>query len=74
MHAEVQWDTCEGVLFIGKAQKRARVQRTECHPDPATGNTYLWMGASTAMVNLYYKQVSPGAPSPIWPVLLAEWW
>ena len=42
------------MLYIGKAQEKARVQRTERRCDPATGATYAWVVDSTAMVNHYY--------------------
>lgn len=44
----------EGVLFIGKAQERATVVRTERRYDPQTGTPYPWLVRSTAMVNQYY--------------------
>lgn len=44
----------EGVLFIGKAQEKARVVRTETRRNPETGATYPWLVMSTAMVNHYY--------------------
>jgi hypothetical protein len=44
----------EGVLFVGKAQEKARVFRTERRTNPATGATYPWIVAATAMVNHYY--------------------
>ena len=44
----------EGVLFVGKAQEKARVFRTEKRRDPQTGMTYPWIVQSTAMVNYYY--------------------
>jgi hypothetical protein len=44
----------EGVLFIGKAQEKASVPRTERRRNPETGQTYPWLISSTAMVNHYY--------------------
>jgi hypothetical protein len=44
----------EGVLFIGKAQEKARVVRTEKRRNPETGATFPWLVNSTAMVNHYY--------------------
>lgn len=44
----------EGVLYIGKAQEKARVMRTERRRNPHTGATYPWIVASTAMVNHIY--------------------
>src|SRR5437867_263439 len=43
----------EGVLFVGKAQEKASVFRTEKRIDPA-GIKYPWLVRSTAMVNHYY--------------------
>src|SRR3989449_5988210 len=43
----------EGVLFVGKAQEKASVFRTEKRRDVA-GKTYPWIIRSTAMVNHYY--------------------
>jgi hypothetical protein len=44
----------EGVLFIGKAQERATVVRTERRYDAQTGTPYAWLVRSTALVNQYY--------------------
>lgn len=44
----------EGVLFIGKAQEKTRVVRTERRHNPTTGQSYPWLVVSTAMVNHYY--------------------
>jgi len=44
----------EGVMFIGKAQEKAPVMRTERRRDPETGRKYPWLVPSTAMVNYYY--------------------
>ncbi len=44
----------EGVLFIGKAQEKATVFRTEKRQHPQTRKTYPWIVRSTAMVNQYY--------------------
>src|SRR5450755_4757527 len=45
---------CEGVLYVGKAQEKARVMRTERRRSRLTGGTYPWIVESTAMVNHYY--------------------
>jgi hypothetical protein len=42
------------VLFIGKAQEKARVVRTERRTNDRTGASYAWLVSSTAMVNHYY--------------------
>ena len=44
----------EGVLFIGKAQEKVPVFRTEKRTNPDTGKKYPWIVKSTAMVNQYY--------------------
>ena len=44
----------EGVLFIGKAQEKTPVFRTERRRNEQTGATYPWLIRSTAMVNHFY--------------------
>ena len=44
----------EGVLFIGKAQEKVPVFRTEKRTNADTGKKYPWIVKSTAMVNQYY--------------------
>jgi hypothetical protein len=44
----------EGVLFVGKAQEKSAVLRTEKRRNPTTGQSYPWIVRSTAMVNHYY--------------------
>lgn len=44
----------EGIVFIGKAQEKAPVFRTERRRDPKSGQTFPWIVRSTAMVNHYY--------------------
>ena len=46
-----RWSGGEGVLYIGKAQERARVLRTQRRVDPATGKASPELVSSTAMVN-----------------------
>jgi hypothetical protein len=43
----------EGVLFLGKAQEKNKVFRTETRTD-AKGKKYAWIVKSTAMVNQFY--------------------
>src|SRR2546422_4916251 len=43
----------EGLLFVGKAQEKAAVCRTEKRRNPQTGQPYPWLVRSTAMVNHY---------------------
>ena len=49
-----EFEQTEGVLYIGKAQEKARVVRTERRRNPDTGATYPWIVDSTAMVNHVY--------------------
>jgi hypothetical protein len=42
------------VLFIGKAQEKAPVFRTERRRNANTGATYPWLVRSSAMVNPFY--------------------
>jgi hypothetical protein len=44
----------EGVLFVGKAQEKTPVFRTEKRRNPKTKQPYPWIVRSTAMVNHYY--------------------
>lgn len=44
----------EGVLYVGKAQEKAPVVRTERRHNPNTGQSYAWLVKSTAMINHYY--------------------
>ncbi len=44
----------EGVLFIGKAQEKTSVFRTERRRNEQTGATYPWLVRSTARVNHFY--------------------
>ena len=47
-------DGKQGVLFVGKAQERARAFRTEKRRYADSDKTYPWIVRSTAMVNHYY--------------------
>jgi hypothetical protein len=49
-----EFDLAEGVLFIGRAQEKAPVFRTEKRRNPVTGVTYPWIVKTTAMVNHFY--------------------
>jgi len=44
----------EGVVFLGKAQEKTAVFRTEKRRNPQTGQCYPWIVRSTAMVNHFY--------------------
>lgn len=48
------FDQEEGVVFLGRAQEKAPVFRTEKRRNPQTGQRYPWIIRSTAMVNQYY--------------------
>ncbi|MBX5459780.1 MAG: hypothetical protein IRZ28_01710 [Steroidobacteraceae bacterium] len=43
----------EGLLFIGKAQEKTPVFRTERRRHPKSGQSYAWIVPSTGMVNHY---------------------
>jgi len=44
----------QGVLFIGRAQEKARVFRTEKRRNPLTGASYPWIVSATGIVNQFY--------------------
>jgi len=44
----------EGIVFVGKAQEKTPVFRTEKRRNPQTGKRYPWIVRSTAMVNHFY--------------------
>jgi hypothetical protein len=44
----------EGVLFVGKAQEKTSVFRTQRRKNSTTGASYAWLYRSTGMVNQYY--------------------
>ena len=52
-----QFSRDEGVVFIGKAQEKTPVFRTERRTNPNTGRPYPWIVRSTAMVNHFYIYV-----------------
>jgi hypothetical protein len=49
-----RFEKTEGVLFIGKAQEKTPVFRTERRRSEKSGATYPWLVPSTAMVNHFY--------------------
>jgi len=49
-----QFSGNEGIVFVGKAQEKTPVFRTEKRRNLNTGQTYPWIVRSTAMVNHYY--------------------
>jgi hypothetical protein len=48
------FDGSEGVLFVGRAQEKTGVFRTEKRVNPASGNAYPWLVRRTAIVNHFY--------------------
>ncbi len=49
-----QYPHREGVVFIGKAQEKCPVYRTEKRHNPKKNTSYAWIVKSTALVNHYY--------------------
>ena len=44
----------EGVLFVGRAQEKAGVWRTQRRYNRVTGGSYAWLVRSTAFINFFY--------------------
>src|SRR5262249_53361418 len=49
-----QFHGTDGIVFVGKAQEKTPVFRTEKRRNPDTGLAYPWIVRSTAMVNHFY--------------------
>lgn len=49
-----QHDGTEGVLYVGRAQEKAAVMRTERRYDRQTGASYAWLVKASALVNHFY--------------------
>ena len=47
-------DGSEGVLFVGRAQEKTMVFRTEKRRNPVTGAAYPWLVRRSAVVNHFY--------------------
>ena len=47
-------DGTEGVLFVGRAQEKTNVLRTQRRHNPVPGKDYPWLIPDTAMVNHFY--------------------
>jgi len=47
-------DGTDAILFVGRAQEKCPVFRTEKRRNPDTGNTYPWLVRTTAVVNQFY--------------------
>jgi hypothetical protein len=55
MHEHLaEFTATDEVMFIGVAQEKAHVFRTERRHNPVTGAPYPWIVTSTAVVNHYY--------------------
>ena len=61
----VGFDQDEGVVFVGKAQEKAPVIRTESRTNPQTGQKYPWLVRSTGMVNQYYFYIEDSDFGPL---------
>jgi len=44
----------EGVLFVGRAQEKAGVWRTQRRHNPVTGGSYAWLVRASAFINFFY--------------------
>ena len=44
----------EGVLYVGRAQEKCGVWRTQRRYNRATGGSYAWLVRSTAFINFFY--------------------
>jgi hypothetical protein len=44
----------EGILFVGRAQEKTSVFRTQQRRNPVTGARYIWLVRDTAMINQFY--------------------
>jgi hypothetical protein len=64
-----RFEKSEGVVFIGKAQEKTPVFRTERPRNPNSGQQYPWIVRSTAMVNHYYWYCGSGV-RPVFPEVL----
>ncbi len=51
---EAEGRSGDGVLFVGRAQEKIRVFRTEKRRNPVTGMSYPWIVSSTGVVNQFY--------------------
>ncbi len=47
-------DGREAVLYVGRAQEKAAVMRTERRYNPSTGVSYAWLVKASALVNHFY--------------------
>lgn len=49
-----RFEGTEGVLFVGRAQEKTRVFRTEKRRNPETGRSYPWIVSATGIPNHFY--------------------
>ncbi|MCA1682200.1 MAG: hypothetical protein LC700_03585 [Actinobacteria bacterium] len=54
----------EGVLFVGRAQEKAGVWRTQRRYNPVTGGSYAWLVRSSAFINFFYFSCVDGDFGP----------
>ena len=59
-----RFGAAEGVVFVGRAQEKTPVVRTEKRRNPTTGQAYPWLVRSTAMVNHFYFYAVDGDFGP----------
>ena len=59
-----RFPAAEGVMFVGRAQEKARAIRTEKRRNPTTGQAYPWLVRSTALVNHFYFYAVDGDFGP----------
>ena len=69
----------DGVLFVGRAQEKAWVFRTQKRRNPATGKEYLWLTRATLQVNYFYfycvdEDFGPYADRPDMPHVVEPCW
>src|SRR5450759_412425 len=50
----VGFPAAEGVLYVGRAQEKSGVWRTQRRHNPATGGSYAWLVRATAFINFFY--------------------
>jgi len=48
------FDQDEGVLYVGRAQEKSGVWRTQRRHNRVTGGSYAWLVRSTAFINFFY--------------------
>ncbi|MGQ0773759.1 MAG: hypothetical protein ACT4NY_04965 [Pseudonocardiales bacterium] len=51
----------EGVLFVGRAQEKAGVWRTQRRHNPVTGGSYAWLVRSSIVSAMLLRLLSRGS-------------